>query len=42
MEVSVLSYGGTIASVRVPCRHGHLKDVVLGRDDVPGEYVAAC
>lgn len=33
-EISVLSYGGTIASIRVPDREGRLADVVLGYDDL--------
>ena len=30
MQVRVITYGATVQSVRVPDRHGHLADVVLG------------
>ena len=30
MDVRVLSYGGTIAALRAPDRHGRLDDLVLG------------
>ncbi|HSR98524.1 MAG TPA: aldose epimerase family protein [Kofleriaceae bacterium] len=36
MRVRILDYGGTIASIEVPDRHGRLGDVVLGFDDLDG------
>ncbi|HVY79369.1 MAG TPA: aldose epimerase family protein, partial [Steroidobacteraceae bacterium] len=36
MEVQVLSYGGIVKSIRVPDRHGHFADVVLGYDSMAG------
>ena len=30
MQVRVITYGATVQSIRVPDRHGHLADVVLG------------
>jgi aldose 1-epimerase len=40
LEVRVISYGGTIVSLRVPDRQGRLDDVVLGHDALLG-YLAA-
>ena len=37
MAVDIISYGGTIVSLRVPDKNGALKDVALGYDTV-GEY----
>lgn len=37
MQVTVLDYGATIQSLRVPDRQGELTDVVLGYDTV-AEY----
>lgn len=34
MEARITNYGGTVMSLRVPDRHGHLADVVLGYDSV--------
>lgn len=39
MEVSITNYGGTVVSVKVPDRKGHLEDVVLGYENLDG-YVA--
>jgi aldose 1-epimerase len=39
MEVRVMTYGGTIVSLRVPNRNGHLDDVVLGYETLDG-YLA--
>jgi aldose 1-epimerase len=39
LQVSVLTYGATIQSVRVPDRDGRVDDVVLGFDDLVG-YLA--
>ena len=38
MEVRVAEYGGTILSIRVPDRRGHVDDVVLGFDSL-ADYV---
>src|SRR5271166_4686189 len=34
MEVSILTYGGIVQSIVVPDRHGKLRDVALGFDDL--------
>jgi len=36
MQLSVMSYGGAIVSLRVPDRDGNLEDVVLGFDSLDG------
>jgi len=36
LEVALLTFGATIASVRTPDRHGRVDDVVLGFDDLDG------
>jgi aldose 1-epimerase len=36
MSVSILNYGGTLQSVRVPDRRGHLANVTLGFDSIAG------
>ena len=36
MEVSITNFGGTIVSITVPDRSGHMADVVLGFDKVEG------
>jgi len=36
MEVSVMTWGATLVSVKVPDRAGHFDDVVLGFDDAEG------
>lgn len=36
MQVSVMSYGGAIVSLRVPDRDGNLDDIVLGFDSLDG------
>lgn len=33
-EVALLTYGATIQALRVPDRHGHVADIVLGHDDL--------
>lgn len=38
MEARITNYGGTVMSLRVPDRQGHLGDVVLGYDNV-ADYV---
>ena len=39
VEVSIATYGGTIVSLKVPDRDGHLDDVVLGYDTLD-QYIA--
>jgi len=39
MRVSLMDWGATIQSIKVPDRHGILADVVLGFDD-PADYMA--
>lgn len=34
IEARICNYGGIIVSLKVPDRHGHLEDVVLGYDDL--------
>ncbi len=41
IEVRVISYGGTIVSLRIPDREGRREDVVLGHDDLEGHLNAA-
>ena len=36
MEVAISNYGGTIISLKVPDRAGHVEDVVLGFDNLDG------
>ena len=36
MEVAISNYGGTIVSLKVPDRAGHIEDVVLGFDNLDG------
>lgn len=36
MEVTILNYGGTVKSIRVPDRDGNMGDVVLGFDSLGG------
>jgi len=36
MQVSISTYGGVLASIKVPDRSGKIGDVVLGYDDVAG------
>ena len=36
MEVSLINYGATVASVNVPDKRGNLSDVVLGFEDMAG------
>jgi len=36
MEVEIINYGGIVASIRVPDRHGKIDDVVLGHDTLEG------
>ena len=36
MEVAITNYGGTVVSVKVPDRSGHLEDVVLGYENLDG------
>ncbi len=36
MEVSIINYGGRIASIMVPDRNGKMQDVVLGCDSLSG------
>ena len=36
MQVSITNYGGTITSIKVPDRHKHFDDVVLGFDNLDG------
>jgi len=40
VEARIMSYGGTLVSLRVPDRNGRLADVVLGFDDLGG-YLGA-
>ena len=40
MEVAILAYGGILASLKVPDRHGDFADAVLGFDTLE-EYVAS-
>jgi aldose 1-epimerase len=35
-EVRIMTYGGTVVSIKVPDRNGKLGDVVLGYDDLQG------
>jgi aldose 1-epimerase len=41
MSVAVITYGGIIQSVKVPDRHGRLRDVALGFKDLDGYTNAA-
>src|SRR5215831_9567307 len=36
MEIKVINFGGIIATLRVPDRHGKLDDIVLGHDNLNG------
>jgi aldose 1-epimerase len=36
MEVKIMTYGGTVISLRIPDRHGQFADVVLGYDNLDG------
>ncbi|XP_061388992.1 aldose 1-epimerase-like [Musca vetustissima] len=38
MKVQVITLGATITSIEVPDANGKVEDVVLGYDDVAGEY----
>lgn len=35
-EISVISYGATIVSIKVPDREGKISDIALGYDDLAG------
>lgn len=35
-EATIMNYGGLVQSLKVPDRHGHFDDVVLGYDDLAG------
>ncbi len=35
-EARIINYGAILVSLKVPDRHGHLRDVVLGYDDLAG------
>lgn len=37
-EVDVISYGATITSIRTPDKEGNVADVVLGFDDIKGNF----
>lgn len=37
-EVDVVSYGATITAIRTPDKEGNLADVVLGFDDIEGNF----
>jgi aldose 1-epimerase len=39
MEAKIMTYGGIVTSLKVPDKHGHLGDVVLGFDTLDG-YVS--
>ncbi len=41
MSVAIITYGGIIQSVKVPDRHGHMRDVALGFKDLAGYTSAA-
>ena len=38
MSVQVINYGAIITCIKVPDRRGNVDDVVLGFDDMTGEY----
>lgn len=38
MSVQVIDYGATITTIKVPDKRGNVEDVVLGFDDMRGEY----
>jgi len=38
LEVGIITYGGTVVSIKVPDRKGKVEDVVLGFDDPAGYY----
>ena len=39
MEVELITYGGTITSIRVPDKSGAVGDVVLGYDTLAGKII---
>jgi len=41
LEVRVITYGGIITALRTPDRAGHVDDIVLGFDSLPGYVVAS-
>lgn len=38
MSVQVITYGATITCIKVPDKRGNVDDVVLGFDDIIGQY----
>ncbi len=36
MELDLITYGATIQAIRIPCRDGQTRDVVIGFDDLDG------
>ena len=36
LKLELITLGGTITKITAPCRHGHLRDIILGYDKPEG------